>query len=445
MRAQWIAIVGLAAAANFSAFPSISSGQVRADTPAAQLEKGIFQQETAGDLDAAEKCYWQIVDAASANRHVVAEAQYRLGVCYLKQGKQPEAEMAFLELVANFPGESALVGKAQKELDAMELARAPRIVSTSPAAFADDVPATLDKMTVTFDRKMEDGAWSWTQESDETFPKIEAHKHISYDTAMTTCTLPCKVEPGKVYWVGINNGDFRNFCSADGDPAVSYAILFATQSSDGKPTPIPADMLDRAKAMNAKAAAASSVPPLFLSAESGMAVPEGATRFSYVKDRTTDKWSLGGSGHAVLFERPAKADTLIAVQIFAGRYGMANPPAEDFHVYLLDEKRNILSDFRFPYGMIRRTTDMHWYNLPIRPPTALPQKFHIALNFNPQQTKGIYLGIDKDVSESHSFTGVPGLAKGLVTVNGTKFAGEWMVRPVLISGKPGEAAEQHGQ
>jgi hypothetical protein len=258
---------------------------------------------------------------------------------------------------------------------------------------------------------------------------------------MTTCTLPCKVEPGKVYWVGINNGDFRNFCSADGDPAVSYAILFATQSSDGKPTPIPADMLDRAKAMNAKAAAASSVPPLFLSAESGMAVPEGATRFSYVKDRTTDKWSLGGSGHAVLFERPAKADTLIAVQIFAGRYGMANPPAEDFHVYLLDENRNILSDFRFPYGMIRRTTEMHWYSLPIHPPMALPQKFHIALNFNPQQTKGIYLGIDKDVTESHSFTGVPGLAKGLVTVNGTKFAGEWMVRPVLTAGKTENAAK----
>jgi tetratricopeptide (TPR) repeat protein len=89
---------------------------VEAEAPSAQLEKGIFQEETAGDLDAAVKVYKQIVDSAAAQRHAVAEAQYRLGVCYQKQGKKDEAQAAFRDLVAKYADEKDLVAKAQKEL-----------------------------------------------------------------------------------------------------------------------------------------------------------------------------------------------------------------------------------------------------------------------------------------------------------------------------------------
>lgn len=241
MRAQWLAIVGLAAAVNFSA--------IRADTPAAQLEKGIFQQETAGDLDAAVKVYKQIVDEANANRRFVAEAQFRIGECYQKQGKKAEAEAAFRQVVAVYPDQVELVAKARKELGESEPARAPNIVSTSPAAFADNVSPALDKITVTFDQKMKDASWSWTGGGD-TFPKV---KKPYYDAAKMTCTLPCKLEPGKVYWVGINAPSFKNFRSAEGLPAHWYIILFATQSADGKPTPISAALLEQAKPINAEA------------------------------------------------------------------------------------------------------------------------------------------------------------------------------------------------
>ena len=45
----------------------------------------------------------------------------------------------------------------------------------------------------------------------------------------------------------------RSFVSASNVPAPCYIILFATQSADGKPTPIPADLLEQAKAINARA------------------------------------------------------------------------------------------------------------------------------------------------------------------------------------------------
>ena len=100
------------------------------ETPSAMLEKGIFQEETAGNLDAAVKVYKQIVDEANAARHAVAEAQYRLGVCYQKQGKKDEAQAAFRDLIAEYADEKDLVAKAQKELG--EAAPAPIAAKYEP-------------------------------------------------------------------------------------------------------------------------------------------------------------------------------------------------------------------------------------------------------------------------------------------------------------------------
>jgi tetratricopeptide (TPR) repeat protein len=112
MRARWMAIVGLAAAVSYST--------ALGETPAAQLEKGVFQQETAGDLDAAVKVYKQIVDEANSNRRFVAEAQYRIGECYQKQGKKAEAEAAFRQVIASYPDQAELVAKARKEVGEAE-------------------------------------------------------------------------------------------------------------------------------------------------------------------------------------------------------------------------------------------------------------------------------------------------------------------------------------
>ncbi len=388
------------------------------------LEKGIYTEETVGDLDAAIKVYQQIIDDTKANRQYAARAQYRLGMCYLKKGDKAKAAAELRQLLASYPQEKDIAAQAQKELaklspplrgtaafgpviektlndvddgqgregldiqsgrqfdvpkeakgwskaqhhqwikengidlfvdyarnrwalivgdlklegieqrwddinphylqtatasetskiemmersgyriyvlhekampplnfafktakgelgvlqivEFMDKPRgvkiryklleygpapvadaAPRVVKTSPVAFDNDVDPSLDKITVTFDRPMTDKSWSWTG-GGETFPKIQTP---SYNASKTTCTLPVKLQPGKVYWVGVNSPSHRNFKSADGTAAARYVILFATKSADGKPTPLPDDMARRARAIN-EASAQAAMPRL---------------------------------------------------------------------------------------------------------------------------------------------------------------------------------------
>jgi hypothetical protein len=123
----------------------------------------------------------------------------------------------------------------------------PIVLNTNPLAFANDVSADLNQITVTFNQPMMDKSWSWTG-SGETYPKIRGRP--AYDTSGKICSLPVNLEPGKVYWVGMNSPSYQNFKSISGTPAKRYVILFATKGSDGKPTPIPEYLLQQAREIN---------------------------------------------------------------------------------------------------------------------------------------------------------------------------------------------------
>jgi tetratricopeptide (TPR) repeat protein len=432
--AAMCAVVGVLGGMGMAQGPATAPAPATATTsPAVMLEKGIYTEETIGDLDAAMKIYRQIVEDAKAARKYAAQAQYRLGMCYLKKRQSTEAVNCFKELITAFSDQKELVAKAREQIakaregmsdaeiarivgevvtsistmadgdprippllaslrelkesavvkeltkyfdsdkntvrrsaiyvfwkgeftdaspavpglvklcsheedltrgmagialggmkadsafdrladmtgnDKSSLARrcaayalgllgkrearpilekalkdpdqfvrnnaeaaltmlaktsatgpaAPRAIKTTPEAFADDVDPSLDKITVTFDRPMMDKSWSFTagnkafsEKTGTIFP--ERAGEISYDAARTTCSMPVKLQPGKVYWVGVNSPSFQNFKSADGTPAERYLILFATKSADGKPTPLPADMVKQAKEINAAAQA----------------------------------------------------------------------------------------------------------------------------------------------------------------------------------------------
>ena len=83
------------------------------------LQKGIFAEETEGNLDAAIQIYEGIVKEADANRSVVAQAQYRLGVCQLKLGKMNDAEAAFHKLTKHFADQIDVATKAREKLAEM--------------------------------------------------------------------------------------------------------------------------------------------------------------------------------------------------------------------------------------------------------------------------------------------------------------------------------------
>ncbi|HEV2294226.1 MAG TPA: hypothetical protein VGR35_10240 [Tepidisphaeraceae bacterium] len=67
--------------------------------------------------------------------------------------------------------------------------------------------------------------------------------------------------------------------------------------------------------------------------------------------------------------------------MFGSRYGHPAPPAEDFHVYLLDADGKTLKDFTFPYKTFLRG-EPRWVTLKLDP-TPLPARFFICLSFNP--------------------------------------------------------------
>ncbi len=87
-----------------------------AASPSEMLEKGIYTEETKGDIDGAIAIYQQIADEAKTARALAAQAQMRLGQCYLKKNRTAEATAAFEKLIREYPTEKELVAAAKKHL-----------------------------------------------------------------------------------------------------------------------------------------------------------------------------------------------------------------------------------------------------------------------------------------------------------------------------------------
>ena len=240
-----------------------------------QLRQG-YEKEQSGDLDGAIQVYQEITSNTQADQRHVAQAHYRIGMCYLKKGDKDKAKQQFERLVSEFPRKLTAVANARRELkkiwrqersEEMKRARAgqpgrgltktnlvspkgpPVVASTTPANFADDVSPTLTTIGITFNQQMMDKNWSWTRFDRKTYPETTGRPY--YDREKKTCTLRVKLKPGRAYLVGINCGTARNFKSSSGEKAKPYALVFATADVMGRPTPIPEEMAAKAKAINA--------------------------------------------------------------------------------------------------------------------------------------------------------------------------------------------------
>ena len=103
----------------------------------------------------------------------------------------------------------------------------PVVVKTVPQAGASDVDPDLKTIQVTFSKDMTDDSWSWSQLSDETFPKVVGKP--KYEKDKRTCVLPVKLEPGKTYAIWLNSEKFDGFKDADSRSAVPYLLVFETK------------------------------------------------------------------------------------------------------------------------------------------------------------------------------------------------------------------------
>ena len=100
------------------------------------MEKGIYAEETKGDLDEAVALYKQIVAEGAAGQAVAAQAQYHLGVCYYKKKNFAEASAAFEKLIQDFPNQKEFVDRAREYLAGA--------IALLPAPWADSEELRLD-------------------------------------------------------------------------------------------------------------------------------------------------------------------------------------------------------------------------------------------------------------------------------------------------------------
>src|ERR1022692_4852788 len=73
------------------------------------MQKGIYTQETAGDLDGAIAIYRQIVSSGNSPRDLAAQAQYRLAQTLLQKGDLPNAAQEFEKLARNYADYGKLI------------------------------------------------------------------------------------------------------------------------------------------------------------------------------------------------------------------------------------------------------------------------------------------------------------------------------------------------
>lgn len=104
----------------------------------------------------------------------------------------------------------------------------PVVTKTVPLAGADDVDPALTEISVTYSKEMQDGSWSWSTLTKESFPTLDGKPKYLADKR--TCVVSVKLEPGKTYAIWLNSQKFGNFKDASGRSAVPYLLVFKTKS-----------------------------------------------------------------------------------------------------------------------------------------------------------------------------------------------------------------------
>ncbi len=158
---------------------------------------------------------------------------------------------------------------------------------------------------------------------------------------------------------------------------------------------------------------------------------QGLLRLSYGDGTKEGERSISGSGHAVTFCRPEGKWALAGVEFFGCRYGSDAPPADEFSVFLCDEKFRTLREVRAPYSRFATAGKWKWERVGFDPIEA-PAYFYVVLCFEPTASKGVFMAEDTHVSRTHSRMAYP--STYVMDVRGKS---DWMIRCLL---KPADEA-----
>jgi tetratricopeptide (TPR) repeat protein len=99
----------------------LTGSVVCGESVATLLERGVYLEETKGDLTGALAVYSKIADQKQAKRQYLSEALYRSGDCYLKNRNEVKARFAFQSLINEYPEQTILVSQAKQRMPAANI------------------------------------------------------------------------------------------------------------------------------------------------------------------------------------------------------------------------------------------------------------------------------------------------------------------------------------
>lgn len=153
---------------------------------------------------------------------------------------------------------------------------------------------------------------------------------------------------------------------------------------------------------------------------------------SYGDGKPDGKKSYGGSGQMIRFELPEGVTKIKGLRIHGSRYGYPQAPQEDFEITFLSDKRDeVLHTESAPYKLFKRGKE-NWVRVQFKEPVELPPKFWVALDFNAEQTKGVYVSYDTSTKGEYSRVGKAGDEE---EPKATDFGGDWMIQVMLAPAK----------
>ena len=150
------------------------------------------------------------------------------------------------------------------------------------------------------------------------------------------------------------------------------------------------------------------------------------TILKYGDGKADGKKSIAGTGEMVRFELPDASQKLLSVRIHCARYGTRQAPKEDAEFTIVsDDGSEVVHQEAVPYSKFKRG-ESRWTTVRFEEPVEVPSAFWVVLDFDAQQTKGVYVSYDTSTEGEHSRTGVPGGEMKAVNTGG-----DWMVHAIL--------------
>jgi len=178
------------------------------------MQRGVYSQDTAGNLDNAIAIYREVAGPRTADRALAAEAQYRLSQALLQKGDLQGAAEATLQLSTNFPDQADRIRQLAGANTGLSLsvnagARGGRGGGGGGAGRG--AAPTGANATVTADqlRELERAMAELVAARGESFATIYDREFVAGGTRYVTTAVESMSWTNPTSWIGISDGATR--------------------------------------------------------------------------------------------------------------------------------------------------------------------------------------------------------------------------------------------